>query len=103
MAGALRGGSRVRAKPPAKTPPKAARRAAAPARETSGLSPRLALIGAVVILALALGATLATGHRGQRLVAAIGTGIDARFGEAGFRLRTIEVQGASTLSYADRV
>jgi cell division protein FtsQ len=111
MAAALRGGSRVRANPPAKAPPKAARaaparaarRTAAPARETSGLSPRWALIGALVILALALGATLATGHRGQRLVAAIGTGVDNRFGQAGFRLRTIEVQGASTLAAADIV
>jgi cell division protein FtsQ len=111
MAGALRGGSRVRAASPAKAPPKAgraaparpARRAVAPARETSGLSPRLALIGAVMILALALGVTLATGHRGQRLVAAIGAGVDARFGAAGFRLRTIEVQGASTLAAADIV
>jgi cell division protein FtsQ len=56
-----------------------------------------------MILALALGVTLATGHRGQRLIAAIGTGVDARFGQAGFRLRTIEVQGASTLAAADIV
>jgi cell division protein FtsQ len=103
MAAAVRGGSRVRAKSPAKAPPKAVRPAAAPAREPSGLSPRWALIGAVTVLALALGVTLATGHRGQRLIAAIGTGIDGRFGDAGFRLRTIEVQGASTLAAADIV
>ncbi len=103
MPAAVRGGSRVRAKSPAKAPPKAVRRAAAPAREPPGLSPRWALIGAVTVLALALGVTLATGHRGQRLIAAIGTGIDGRFGDAGFRLRTIEVQGASTLAAADIV
>ena len=111
MAGALRGGSRVQAKPPAKAPSKAARSAAARparrtparAREAQGLSPKLALIGAVLVLALALGVTLATGHRGQRLVAAIGTGVDSRFGDAGFRLKTIEVQGASTLAVADIV
>jgi cell division protein FtsQ len=111
MAGALRGGSRVRAASPAKAPPKAARpaaarparRTAAQAREAQGLSPKLALVGAVVVLALALGVTLATGHRGQRLASAIGTGVDARFGQAGFRLRTIEVQGASTLAVADIV
>jgi cell division protein FtsQ len=57
----------------------------------------------VLVLALALGVTLATGHRGQRLASAIGTGVDARFGQAGFRLRTIEVQGASTLAVADIV
>jgi len=75
MAGALRGGSRVQAKPPAKAPPKAARpaaarparRNAAQAREAQGLSPKLALIGAVLVLALALGVTLATGHRGTYL------------------------------------
>jgi cell division protein FtsQ len=47
--------------------------------------------------------TLATGHRGQRLLAAVGTGVDARFGAAGFRLRHVEVQGASTLATADIV
>lgn len=110
MAGAVRGGSRVQAKPAAKAPPRAVAKAAAPARraakpeaETRGLSPKLALIGAVAILALALAATLATGHRGQRLVAAIGSGIDNRFGAAGFRLKTIQVQGASTLASADIV
>jgi cell division protein FtsQ len=111
MAGALRGGSRVRAASPAKALPKAARpaaarparRTAAAAREAQGLSPKLALIGAVLVLALALGVTLATGHRGQRLASAIGTGVDNRFGDAGFRLKTIEVQGASTLAAADIV
>jgi cell division protein FtsQ len=111
MPAAVRGGSRGQAKPPTKAPLKAARpapakavrRAANPQRETHGLSPKLALIGAVAVLALALGVTLATGHRGQRLVAAIGTGIDARFGAAGFRLKTIQVQGASTLATADIV
>jgi cell division protein FtsQ len=63
----------------------------------------LALFGAVLVLALALGVTLATGHRGQRLASAVGTGVDNRFGDAGFRLKTIEVQGASTLAAADIV
>jgi cell division protein FtsQ len=110
MPAAVRGGSRVRAKSPAKAPQKAARpaaakaaRRAAPTHEASGLSPRLTLLAAVVVLALALGVTLATGHRGQRLASAIGTGVDARLGQAGFRLRTIEVQGASSLAAADIV
>jgi cell division protein FtsQ len=111
MAAAVRGGSRVRATPPAKAPPKAARpaaarpgrRTAAAAREAQGLSPKLALSGAVLVLLLALGVTLATDHRGQRLASAIGTGVDNRFGDAGFRLKTIEVQGASTLAVADIV
>jgi cell division protein FtsQ len=115
MAGAVRGGSRVQAKPPAKAasakvsggarpaPARAARRPAPASREAHGLSPKVALVGAVAVLALALGVTLATGHRGQRLVAAVGSGLDARLGQAGFRLRTIEVEGASPLATADIV
>ena len=107
MPAAVRGGSRLKAKPSPKTAPKAARPATAtrraPVAEHRGLSPRVALIGAVAVLALALGVTLATGHRGQRLVAAVGSGIDNRFGAAGFRLKTIEVQGASPMATADIV
>jgi cell division protein FtsQ len=107
MPAAVRGGSRARAKPSPKTAPKAARPAPAgrraPVAEPRGLSPRVALIGAVAVLALALGMTLATGHRGQRLVATVGSGIDNRFGAAGFRLKTIEVQGASPMATADIV
>jgi cell division protein FtsQ len=107
MAGAVRGGSRVQAKPPVKAPPKAARgksgRPASrrPARQPHGLSPELALTGAALILALAIGATLATGNRGQRLVAGVGAGIDNRFAAAGFRVRHVEVQGASAMAKAD--
>jgi cell division protein FtsQ len=107
MPAAVRGGSRARAKPSPKTAPKAARPAPsarrAPVAEHRGLSPRLALTGAVAVLALALGVTLATGHRGQRLASAIGSGVDSRFGAAGFRLKSIEVQGASPMATADIV
>ncbi len=61
----------------------------------------MALAGAVLVLALALGATLASGHRGERLAANIGAAIDSRFAAAGFRVRHIEVQGASALAKAD--
>ena len=54
MPGAVRGGSRVKAKPPVKAPSKAAPRTSRSAREAHGLSPRLALSGAAAILALAL-------------------------------------------------
>src|ERR1700744_4089737 len=112
MPAAGRGGSRAKAGTPSKTAPQAAPKGAAkasraakraPAREPGGLSPKVALIGAAAVLAIALTNTLATGHRGQHLVAAVGTGIDARFGAAGFRLKTIEVQGASPLATADIV
>ena len=109
MPAAVRGGSRIKAKPSPKTAPKATRPAAAsatrraPAPEGHGLSPRLALTGAVAVLALALGVTLATGHRGQRLASAVGSGIDGRFGAAGFRLKTIQVEGASPMAIDDIV
>jgi cell division protein FtsQ len=54
-------------------------------------------------LALALGATLATGHRGERLANAIGSGVDDKFGDIGFRLKTVEVLGASRMATTDIV
>ena len=55
------------------------------------------------MLALAASATLVTGHRGERLVAAVGSGLDGQFGAAGFRLRSVTVQGASAMATADIV
>jgi cell division protein FtsQ len=55
------------------------------------------------VVALALGATLATGHRGERLLQAIGHGVDARLAKAGFRLKTVHVQGASPMATRDIV
>lgn len=106
MPAAVRGNSRGQARPPVKAPSRAARRPAparAGSREHSGLSPRLALIGAAAVLALAAGVTLVTGHRGERLVAAVGSGLDGQFGAAGFRLRSVTVQGASAMATADIV
>jgi cell division protein FtsQ len=54
-------------------------------------------------VALALVATLATGHRGERLVQGIGHGVDLRLAKAGFRLKTVHVQGASPMATADIV
>jgi cell division protein FtsQ len=55
------------------------------------------------VVALALCVTLATGGRGERLVQAFGHGVDARFAKAGFRLKSVRVQGASALATADIV
>lgn len=55
------------------------------------------------VLTLALGVTLATGGRGEQIASAIGMGIDGKFGEAGFRLKAVHVQGASALATADIV
>jgi cell division protein FtsQ len=55
------------------------------------------------VLTLALGVTLATGGRGEQIASAVGIGIDGKFGEAGFRLKAVHVQGASALATADIV
>jgi cell division protein FtsQ len=53
------------------------------------------------VVALALCVTLATGHRGERLVQGVGRGVDAKFAQAGFRLKAVHVQGASPMATAD--
>jgi cell division protein FtsQ len=55
------------------------------------------------VLTLALGVTLGTGGRGAQLAAAIGSGLDGRFADAGFRLKTVHVQGASAMATPDIV
>ena len=111
MPAAVRGGSRTQANPRAKAPasprgkrPPSPKPAPPPGRggaPGSSLSPKLALIAAAGVVTLALGVTLATGHRGERLVQAIGRGVDARFAQAGFRLKAVHVQGASPMATAD--
>ena len=109
MPAAVRGGSRARANPPIKSPPlkaPARRRPTQSRAATSdpvGLSPRLALAAAGAVLVVAVAVALATGHRGERLAASVATGVDSRFGQAGFRLRTVEVLGASPMATADIV
>ena len=98
-------GSRVQAKPRAKAPAarEPARRGKAAAQAGSSVSPKIILIGAAAALVLGMIAALATGGRGEMLVAGVGHGIDGRFGDAGFRLKTIHVQGASAMATADIV
>jgi cell division protein FtsQ len=50
-----------------------------------------------------LGVTLATGHRGERMAQAFTGAVDGQFGRAGFRLRTVHVEGASPMATADIV
>ena len=110
----MRGGSQTKAKPRAKAPLKPAQRprskpsgAAAPARgrPTSGTgpSPKLILGAAAALLALAGVAVLATGHRAQRIATAVQIGVDGKFGQAGFRLRKVRIEGASPMAMADIV
>jgi cell division protein FtsQ len=55
------------------------------------------------VLVVALAATLATGHRGERLAQAIGAGVDGKFGQAGVRLAAVHVEGASKMATPDIV
>lgn len=56
---------------------------------------------ASAVLTAALGITLATGGRAQHIADAVGAGIDNRFGQAGFRVQAVHVQGASQMARAD--
>lgn len=113
MPAAVRGGSRVEAKPRAKAPLKAARprvKASATARaargrsaEPAGPPPKLIAAGAAGLMVLALVGVLATGHRAQHIQAAVVTGVEGRFAKAGFKLRTVRIEGASPAATADIV
>ena len=111
MPAALRGERRGAAKPRTKVSPKSARPrpARAPSRGVSklraahgvGLSAPLAVAAASLILALGVVVVLATGGRGQRLVAAAHGAIDSRFASLGLRLGVIHLQGASPAAQAE--
>jgi cell division protein FtsQ len=53
------------------------------------------------VLAIALACVLGTGERGEKLSRGVVASIDGALGGAGFRLRTVHVQGASALAAAD--
>jgi cell division protein FtsQ len=113
MPAAARGGSRVQANPRAKAPassrgkrPPSPKPAPSPGRGGApgpGLSPKTILFAAGGVIGLALTVTLATGHRGEHIAQAVGRGVDARFAQAGFRLKSVHVQGASSMATADIV
>ena len=114
MPAVMRGGSRNQAKPRVKTPLKPAQRPrpksagpAAPAgargARAQAPSPKLILAAAAGVLALAGAVVLATGHRGERLVASAQSAVDGKFGRAGFRLRAVQIQGASAMAMPDIV
>lgn len=108
MPAAVRGARRADAKPranvaaaPARGRASAARPSgkAAPAR--GGISPKLTLAIAGVVLIGGVAIALATGHRGERLVNGVEQGVFNQFAAAGFKLRKVHVQGASTMAQAD--
>ena len=93
------------AKPRAKAPASPAKRPAGQAEGNAArrLSPKHILMIAAGVLTAALGLTLATGGRGQQIADAVGRGIDGKFGDAGFRLATVHVRGASAMATPDIV
>ena len=113
MPAALRGGPRgagqPRAKAPSSSKTSSARRA--PARPQAaaklhaakrvGLPPKIAMAAAAVMLVLGVGVSLATGHRGQRLAGTMGLGATNVLADAGFRLKTVHVQGATGMAQPD--
>jgi cell division protein FtsQ len=58
---------------------------------------------AAAVLTTALGVTLATGGRAERIGQAMGSGVAGRLADAGFRLKTVHVQGASAMATPDIV
>jgi cell division protein FtsQ len=114
MPAAMRGGSRVKAKPRAKAPPSSKKRPPAKSRAANayapaklnaasgvGLAPHHALLAAAAVLTLALAATLATGGRAEKAHAAVNAALGSQFATVGFKLKTVKVQGASSLATAD--
>lgn len=104
---AARGGSRAQATPPRGNAParrapavsKGAAQAAAPAGPR--LAPKQVLMIAGGVLTLALIGVLATGGRGAAIATTVASGVDHRFGDAGFRVKAIHVAGASPLAQSD--
>jgi cell division protein FtsQ len=73
----------------------------APPPPGAGPSPKLVLGGAALLLAVVGLGVLATGHRAENLAADARAGVEARFADAGFRLRKVRVEGASPAAMAD--
>jgi cell division protein FtsQ len=115
MPAAVRGGSQARAKPRSQPPLKSAKRprgkssaGAPPSRARAeapahGPSPKLILGGALALLLAAGVVVLATGHRAQRIAEGVQRGVDGKFGQAGFRLKKVRIEGASQMAMGDIV
>jgi len=108
MPAAVRGARRADAKPranmataPARGRSPAGRPAGKAAPTRGGISPKLTLAIAGVVLVGGVAVALATGHRGERLVNGAEQGVYNQFAAAGFRLKKVHIQGASTMAQAD--
>ncbi|HEX6866344.1 MAG TPA: FtsQ-type POTRA domain-containing protein [Caulobacteraceae bacterium] len=65
------------------------------------MSPKLAITAVLAVLVVALIVTLATGHRGERLVAGTQQGLLQQTAAAGFKVNTVHLQGASPVAQPD--
>lgn len=113
MVAAVRGGSykasaKPRARASAPKPAQAPRKRSAPAAASkfragspAGLPPRIAGYIAFGALALALGAALFTGHRLEAAGQTAQQGVAKSFGGLGFRLTSLQIQGATPMASAD--
>ena len=114
MAAVIRGGSRYGAGPRPKTakktpmarPRQASRQhAPAPAKiraaQAMGLKPGMALIVSTAVMTAALLVALFTGDRLARTTASISQSIDRQLGAVGFRVASVQVEGATPAARAD--
>jgi cell division protein FtsQ len=111
MPAVVRGGGRSSTRPRAKAPasPRKGRgRPSAPASaaklhaaQSVRLSPTLAGLMAVGVLAIGLIVTLATNDRGLHLVQSVGNGLADETAAMGLKVKSIHVQGASPMASAD--
>jgi len=65
------------------------------------LPPWVALSAAGLVLVAGVSLTLATGHRGERLVATTQAGMANQLAGAGFKLKSVHIQGASPMARDD--
>ena len=111
MPAALRGGPRGAAQPRAKAPPNKTDRKGAPAKPQAaaklhaanrvGLPPKVAMTAAGAVLVLGVIVSLATGHRGENMVLSMQRGASSVMADAGFRLATVHIQGATAMAQED--
>ncbi len=66
-----------------------------------GLPPKAAIAAAGAMLVLGVVVSLATGQRGERLLNGMAVGAQLTLADAGFRLKTVHVQGATGMAQPD--
>lgn len=110
MAAVVRGGPTSRPKPRAKgqagPKPRGSKSAGyVPAKlgaaRKVGLPPRIAVLVASAAVGVGLIAAVASGHHLRNFAAGVGMGVDRQLAAAGFRVKTLTIQGATPMAQAD--